>query len=385
MSKKRNFYEISIDHELHFINFKCRLTCPVDGIVKISLWRPGRYEFGDFAKNIRNFCAYDENDLELKVHKHSRNSYRIFGASRTEIIICYQYYAHELNAGSSFSDGTYLYINPINCFVYSDESKELPHQVNLQVPENWTIAGVPGNTACFELPNFDRMVDTPFIASPNLNITKFEVNNISFRIVIQGYYDVIQEKVISDFKKFCKRQLADFTYFPSKQYEFLVISPDYFIYHGVEHLNSTVITLGPNKKLFDELYTEFLGVSSHELYHVWNVKSFRPKEMTPYLFDTENYSRFGFIYEGVTTYLGDLYLLKSGVFDITQYFKELEAQFDKHGRNDGRFNYSLGDSSIDTWIDGYTPGIPDRKVSIYTEGCLFALLLDIEIISGSII
>ena len=74
----------------------------------------------------------------------------------------------------------------------------------------------------------------------------------------------------------------------------------------VPALTTTVITLGPSHQVFKDLYKELLGVSSHELYHVWNVKSIRPTDMLPYNFSHENYSELGYVYEGVTTYMGDL-------------------------------------------------------------------------------
>src|SRR5690606_2521306 len=42
-------------------------------------------------------------------------------------------------------------------------------------------------------------------------------------------------------------------------------------------------------------------------------------------------------------------------------------------------NYSVIDSSLDLWLDGYTPGIPHRKSSIYVEGAVVALMLDLII------
>ena len=72
-------------------------------------------------------------------------------------------------------------------------------------------------------------------------------------------------------------------------------------------------------------------------------------------------------------------LLKSGVFSDADYYKELTAQFQKHFDNFGRFNYSIADSSWDSWLDGYVPGTPGRKVSIYTEGCILAFVADIKI------
>jgi predicted metalloprotease with PDZ domain len=127
------------------------------------------------------------------------------------------------------------------------------------------------------------------------------------------------------------------------------------------------------------LYKELLGVSSHELYHTWNVKALRPAAMWPYDFKKENYSELGYIYEGITTYMGDLFLLKSGVFTLEQYLDEFKAQLQKHFDNPGRFNYSVAQSSFDTWLDGYVPGAPGRKVSIYTEGCLLAFVTDVKI------
>ena len=150
-------------------------------------------------------------------------------------------------------------------------------------------------------------------------------------------------------------------------------------YHGVEHCKSTVITLGPTYEVFKSLYKELLGVSSHELYHTWNVRALRPQVMLPYDFKKENYSELGYIYEGITTYMGDLFLLKSGVFTLEQYLNEFNNQLQKHFDNPARFNYSVAQSSFDTWLDGYVPGAPGRKVSIYTEGCLLAFVTDVKI------
>ena len=132
-----------------------------------------------------------------------------------------------------------------------------------------------------------------------------------------------------------------------------------------------------------DLYDDFLGVSSHELYHTWNVKALRPAEMYPYDYSKENYSRQGYVTEGVTTYMGDLYLSATLVKDFTWYKKELEKLLQRHFDNFGRFNYSVAESSFDTWLDGYVAGVPNRKVSIYNEGALLAMVSDIKIRTNS--
>jgi len=83
--------------------------------------------------------------------------------------------------------------------------------------------------------------------------------------------------------------------FPAKAYHFLFHILPFRTYHGVEHLTSTVITLGPGYNLMKgALYEDLLGVSSHELYHAWNVKTIRPIEMYPYDYTQENYSKLGY-------------------------------------------------------------------------------------------
>ena len=141
---------------------------------------------------------------------------------------------------------------------------------------------------------------------------------------------------------------------------------------------NTVISLGPGEELMSQkMYASLLGVSSHELYHTWNVKQIRPKELLPYDYTKENYSRMGYLYEGVTTYMGDLYLKRSDVFSDEAFFKTQEENLQKHFHNGGRHNLSVADSSFDTWLDGYVMGVPNRKVSIYTEGALCAFMLDV--------
>jgi predicted metalloprotease with PDZ domain len=105
--------------------------------------------------------------------------------------------------------------------------------------------------------------------------------------------------------------------------------------------------------------------------------------MLPYRFEGPTYSRLGYVYEGITTFFGDYYLLTGGLITSERYLQLLEAQIQTHVDNVGRFAYSVADSSIDTWVDGYVKGAPGRKVSIYNEGCLMAFILDTKIREAS--
>jgi predicted metalloprotease with PDZ domain len=175
--------------------------------------------------------------------------------------------------------------------------------------------------------------------------------------------------------------VALFGAFPTDQYHFLFqIRPDSF-YHGVEHYNSTVIAIGPGSQLMgEEIYTEVLGVSSHELFHTWNVKAIRPADMQPYRYDGPNYCQLHYVTEGVTTYYGDLMLLKSGVWNLGQYLEVMNAALPgRYYKNDGRKYISLEQASFDSWVNGYRDAVPNRKISFYTKGALVAFIADVRI------
>lgn len=346
--------------------------------LELPSWRPGRYEIGNFAKNIKGFKAFGADKQALAFEKTAKDTWQIATLGQTQITITYNYYAAELNAGSTFLDPKQLYINPVNCFFYDAQNTEQPYQVQLHLPAQWQIASALhfDENQTVEVANFDRLADSPLMCSAAIDRRSYEAGGYTFHICFNQQQMIPWERVLHDFSRFTERQIQDFGEFPSAEYTFLIQSLPYAAYHGVEHLDSTVIALGPSCDIFGSLYTELLGVCSHELYHAWNIKALRPAEMQPYNFKSENYALTGFIYEGVTTYMGDLYLLKSGVFSLAQYLKELSKQVQKHLDNPGRFSMSVAAASFDTWLDGYVPGAPGRKVSIYTEGCLLAFYAD---------
>lgn len=352
--------------------------------LQLPSWRPGRYELANFAQYIRHFKVCDANKQPLCFSKISKDRWKVEGIQTSTITVSYQFYATILNAGSTFLDENQLYVNPVNCCVYAPDSFDQPVEVSLEVPKDWDVAGSFEKTENgYTVESFDELFDTPFIASNSLQKESYESNGTTFHVWFNGEVKPDWSRLMKDFKRFTDKQIEKFTEFPVKEYHFINQILPYKTYHGVEHSKSTVISLGPSYAVFKELYKELLGVSSHELYHTWNVKAIRPIEMYPYDFSKENYSKMGFLCEGVTTYQGDLFLLKSGVFSEQQYFDEMNGQLQKHFDNHGRFNYSVAESSFDTWLDGYKVGAPRRKVSIYTEGCLLAFVTDIEIMRAT--
>jgi len=282
--------------------------------IQLPAWRPGRYELANFAKYVRNFKVVDKEGRQITAPKATKDQWIVDTSKYDSIEVQYSFYANILNAGSTFLDENQLYVNPVNCCVFTEESYNEEVEISLDIPKNWEVASSLEKVKDgYKVSNFDELFDTPFIASSQLQHNSYESNNTLFHVWFNGEIKPDWERLIPDFKAFTDCQIAKFGEFPVKEYHFLNQILPYRTYHGVEHTKSTVISLGPSYEVFGSLYKELLGVSSHELYHTWNVKSIRPIEMFPYDFTKENYSKLGYICEGVTTYLGDLFLLKSSI------------------------------------------------------------------------
>lgn len=349
--------------------------------LKLPIWRPGRYEAANYAKNIKSISFKDTKNRKLTYEKKNASAWLVKSTSE-KIIATYEYYAHHLDAGNSWYDENQVYINFINCLLYTEEHLNEKCHLHCVFPTNYKIACGLNEFESFSLEavNYHHLVDSPLIASPDMERFTFTSNGIPFSIWFQGAHNLVKEKVIEDFKKFTDYQIKTMEQFPEGDYHFLNQITNYKHYHGVEHGNSTVICIGPGNILNSEsLYSEFLGVSSHELFHAWNILKIRPKELMPYDFSQPPVFPSGYVAEGFTTYYGDLFLVRSGVFDGSWYLNELNKLFTRHFHNYGRLNNSVIDSSIDLWIDGYQPSAPHKKSSIYVEGAMIALTLDLLI------
>lgn len=350
--------------------------------LQLPAWRPGRYELAHFAKNVQRFSATAADGTVLPFRKLTKDLWELDCTGHNAVKVSYNYYASEMNAGSTFLNEHQLYVNPVNCLMYVPERIGLAARVELEIPESWQVACAMQSPEKHALiaKDYHELADSPLIASNTLQHNAYEVDGIRFNIWFQGEFKPEWERIISDFKKFTATQIGVWGDFPVSEYHFLFQILTYSTYHGVEHHNSTVITLGPSYDILKPvLYDEFLGISSHELFHAWNVKALRPADLLPYDYTRENYTRLGYVAEGVTTYAGDLLLYRSEVFSDYDFFKNIHKLFQRHFHNYGRFNLPVADSSFDTWLDGYAKGIPDRKTSIYTEGALLAMMLDISI------
>ena len=374
-------YNISVlDPESHLLSIVYTIPEINSEFIEVQLpaWRPGRYEIQNFAKNIQFIEAISSSGQKLSLSKVTKDRWQVQTSGEKEVQIRYNYYAAIQNAGSSYVDEELWYLNFINFCMYTEGRISEPYQIHLSLPEEYEIACGLASTSKHVLvaKDFYELVDSPLLASASLQKCEYQVRDVKFSIWMHGNLKPNWERIKRDFRRFSREQIATMEDFPEKEYHFLnLILPTAF-YHGVEHHNSTMIVLGPDDE-GEGLYTDLLGVSSHELFHAWNIIRIRPIELLPYDFTKENYFRTCFVAEGCTTYYGDLFLKRAGVFNHEAYIKELQVYMKRHFENSANSTQSLADSSFDLWLDGYEKGIPNRKVSVYHKGALVALILDL--------
>ncbi len=361
------------------IELNAKFPCSDAFEVQLPVWRPGRYEKANFGRYVYSMRGQLEDGTWRDLKKTGLHRWQV---PENTTAIRWVFFADLFNAGSTGASNDLLYINPVNCFLYHPDHSDWRYEIDLMdVPSDWQVAtGLSCTNGLLQARDVQHVMDSPILAASALTHTQYESNGIPFHIWVYGNNQPDSEKFKQDHAAFTDSQIAHFGSFPTDCYHFMYLLPEREVRHGVEHEDTTVIALGPSLKSQSQAgYDELIGIASHELYHAWNVKRIRPSEWMPYDFSEACPSRMGYVAEGVTTYMGDLFLFESGVVDLQGWCTLMERLLNRHVNNPGRLNCSVADSGFDTWLDGYEPGIPGRKGSIYVEGAVLAFLCDVRI------
>ena len=379
-------YKISCPNPAsQFLQIELRFDCQAQERIHLQLpaWRAGRYQIANYAQNLRGFTASNLNGESLPFTKTSKDRWEYLASENTTLLVRYSYWAGKMDAGSAWVDDQQVYVNLVNCcFELLGRSTEpIAVQLDLEDYPHRAVTLTRSEPSTWIAENYQVLADATLLAAKNLLRETYRVGSSQFHAWFHGEIHFDRTGFIDQLKAFTSRMIADFGSFPEPEYQFIFQLLPYPHYHGVEHRRGTVITFGPANSITEaEAMEELLGISCHELYHAWNVCRIRPKELLPYDFSRETYTKAGLVLEGVTTYFGDLYLLKSGVYDLPTYLRHLEKIVQRESQHFGWKNASIEESSIDLWLDGYVQGVPDRKVNIYSHGALICLCLDVQLL-----
>ena len=101
-------YTLSIPQPTsHYVEIEFTIENVETNILQLQLpsWRPGRYELGNFAKNIQRWNVYDANGNALKYYKTTKDTWQVETNGATTIVVKYNYYAAQADAGAYVSVG----------------------------------------------------------------------------------------------------------------------------------------------------------------------------------------------------------------------------------------------------------------------------------------
>ena len=368
----------------------------------LPVWIPGSYLVREFA---RHFVEVKANVPLEKIDKHTWQAAPTEGA----ITLTATIYAWDLSVRAAHLDQTHAFFNGTSVFLAVTGKEHEPVDVIIDPPtdplcKGWRVATTlpsldvrPAGFGTYRASSYQHLVDHP-VEMGTFDVLDWSAGGVPHQMVITGRARVDKERLAKDLAAVCAEHIRMFHGAdapPMKRYLFLttVLGDGY---GGLEHKDSTALickrddlpkpakpSAQATSKAAEpaEGYRGFLGLASHEYFHLWNVKRIKPAAFAPYRLDREGYTKLLWAMEGITSYYDDLALVRAGVIGVDSWLELLGRTATRVLKANSRRKQSIADSSFDAWIKFYRPdeNTPNAVVSYYTKGALVALALDLTI------
>jgi predicted metalloprotease with PDZ domain len=349
----------------------------------MPVWTPGSYLIREYERHVQDFAATSGPGLPLSWTKVNKNTWRVNSAGQREIVATYRVYCNEFSVRTNEVNDRHAFWNNAALLMYPEGQLQTSSTLRVVPFGDWSVAtGLPpveGQPNTFKAENFDILYDSPFEVG-TFKTLSFEVKGIPHRMVIDGEGNYDPEKLRTDFKKIVETQTAMMGDLPYRDYTFFI--------HlrasgggGLEHLNSTALIFQRFGFTPESSYQDILSTTSHEFFHLWNVKRIRPDTLGPFNYTSENYTRLLWVAEGITEYYASVMLRRAGLLSDEDYLKKLAKRIKDLQQKPGRLVMSAEEASFDAWIKYYRPdeNAVNSQISYYDKGALLGMLLDLEI------
>ena len=382
------------DSKKHLVELTCSFKVSSKKKISFSLpkWSPGSYLIRDYARHIVNLEVTLNKEKVFPKQKNS-NNWEIYIKSNGLIKIKYLVYCFDKSVRANYLDNDRLFLNGPSTFLRVKEFSDKKHQ--LEIKKNIFLRNKKITCSMNFLKQknlyqeicYQEFIDHPLEISNTKNTHFYLAKNkftLSFSNLNIKRIDL--KKINSDIKKICNQIISFWGNNPNKEYHFL-INCEKNGYGGLEHKSSSALlideqSLPRTKNIIDrEKYINFLGLCSHEYFHVWNVKRLKPKSLVNINFDSENYTSLLWFFEGFTSFYDDFLLLRSSLISPEEYIKIIEKKIDHYNFSPGNKIQNLADSSFYAWIMFYKAENNYNNFfnNYYLTGSLVALMVDIEI------
>jgi predicted metalloprotease with PDZ domain len=378
--------------ETHRVDIE--LSVPTEGKDDIELmmpvWTPGSYLVREYARQIEQISAADGTTAEiLDVEKKDKNHWRVRCKGANEILVRYSLYCREMSVRTNWVEREFAFLTGAATFLSRSDMLDHPHIVRIDALPHWPNIATslraidPRDPWTRISKNYDELVDSPIVLGA-IDVQSFDTGGARHHLATLGadsFWDT--PAAARDVAKIVKAEQAFWGEVPYKEYWFLNLVTE--TGGGLEHDDSCVLMTGRWTQKQKSKYIDWLGLVSHEFFHVWNVRRLRPKVLKEYDYNNEQYFRELWIAEGITSYYDDLIVARAGLCTPKDYLDRISKSIAAVQNSPGRLAQSLSESSFDSWIKFYRPdeNASNSRISYYIKGALVGMLLDVQIRSDT--
>jgi predicted metalloprotease with PDZ domain len=341
------------------------------------------YQVRDFAQFVNWVRAKDRAGNSLVIRQLNDSHWQLDGAADGAIVE-YQIYVDSFGPFGAQLNSHHAFLNLAQVLMYPVDVRNAPLTIRFShVPSDWHIATpLQSVSGSYSAENYDRLVDSPFEISTFREFA-FDEAGGHYRVIIDADpADYDADKVLANLHKIVTATTSWMNDRPFDSYTFFYHFPRGPAGGGMEHAYSTAIDL--NTATIQRSLYPFNSVTSHEFFHLWNVKRIRPKTLEPIDYTKENFTRALWFSEGVTSTAEEIIQLRAGLIDEKQFLARLGEQISELENRPAHLTQSAEESSLDAWLEGFDYyRRPERSISYYNKGELLGFMLDLAIRDAS--
>jgi predicted metalloprotease with PDZ domain len=366
------------------------LTVPTEGATAVELrmarWTPGFYRVEDYASRLFDLRARTPEGSALKVESTRGNRWRVQTGGAPRVVVWYGLTCKQHSVTTNWVDKDLGVFHGAATFLAPIEAGLRPYEVRLERPATWKRSitalgpapdGLPDH---YRAEDYDTLVDSPIVAGTAV-LNEFEVagsRHVLADIGERGAWD--SRRAARDLETMVRETRRYWGVLPFSQYVFLnVFRPGG---GGLEHKDCTLLTARAPREVTPQSHLRWLEFVAHEYFHAFNVKRLRPVELGPFNYEEPPRTPSLWISEGVTTYGGELILVRSGLARPEDFLTWLSSSIKQLQETPGRLVQTLEQASLDVWtssMSGVQRGRSEKTVSYYVKGPIVGFLLDAEV------
>ena len=210
---------------------------------------------------------------------------------------------------------------------------ELTYQASLRLPDGWKfgtplpIASQSGSEISFKPSSLTTLVDSPVITGEYLRVVPLSENphqEMDIAADTAGDLDAPQS-VFDGYKNLTDQALKLFGAQHFRDYHFVYSLSDHVAHFGLEHHESNDSRSSERSLVDEDPRLLSSGLLSHEYVHSWNGKYRRPADLSTPDYEKPMQDDLLWVYEGLTSYLGDILGARSGIRNADQFRENLAS------------------------------------------------------------